>query len=243
MDNIPTDNHGTTIISPAKPAPEQPQPPRKRPWPAVALFVILISLLIAGIVHLSRTPKIDFPNHDRFVVLIYTDAYWFHENYMRWSVVDWALTAFAAGTAVSAAIKNAYSVKQEKQDAPSKVDITLMILAVLAVLATTFDAKLHAGQLAEQYRKGDLILQDAKMRFEKHINDPDAQEKLLAEWQRAEDILESGSSAKKSNGQDQTPQATTPGTPATPADQSNKDPKATQPQQGHSSPAVASPRQ
>jgi hypothetical protein len=238
MDKGLTDTNGTAVDTLTKPISDNPPPPKKRLWPAVLLFVVLLSLVAAGIWHLSRTPKIDFPNHERFVVLIYTDAFWFHENYMRWSVVDWALTAFAAGTAVSAAIKNAYSVKQDKQDA-SKLDIALMILAVLAVLATTFDAKLHAGQLAEQYRKGDLILQDAKMRFEKHIDDYDAQEKLLLEWQKAEDILESGTSTKKDTGQGQTPQGTPPVTPAAAADKSNNDPKTSQSQHGHNSPPPA----
>jgi hypothetical protein len=237
MDDVLTGNAGTTINLPKRPNPADPPQPKKFPWPATVLFGALLLFLIGSILYLSRTPKIDFPNHDRFVVLIYTDAYWFHENYMRWSAVDWALTAFAAGTAVSAAIKNAYSVKQDKQDA-SNLDIALMILAVFAVLATTFDAKLHAGQLAEQYRKGDLILQDAKMRFEKHINDADAQEKLLLEWQRAENILESGTSTKKDNG---TPQGTPP--ELAPAGQSENDSKTSQRQPGHSPPSVTLPRQ
>jgi hypothetical protein len=176
-----------TRTDPPPKANPDPPPPNKYPWLAPALFVILLILLGVGTWHLWRTPKINFPSQDRFVVLIYTDAYWFHENYMRWSAVDWALTAFSAGTAVGAAIKNAYSVKQDKNTA-STLDIALMILAVLAVLATTFDAKLHAGQLADQYRQGDLILQDAKMQFAKHINDDGAQDKLLAEWQKAQAI-------------------------------------------------------
>jgi uncharacterized membrane protein YgcG len=185
----------------------------KHKWAVAGLVIFLVLLVVGGIVYAWIPIKIDAPSNDRLVVLIYTDAYWFKQLYMRWTVVDWALTAFAAGTAVSAAIKNAYSVKQDKQDAPSKLDITLMILAVLAVLATTFDAKLHAGQLAEQYRKGDLILQDAKMHFEKNPNDPAAKDKLLAEWQKAEDILESPQPIGKSRGDGQTPPVADPSAP------------------------------
>lgn len=63
----------------------------------------------------------------------------------------------------------------------------------MTVLATTFDAKLHAGQLAEKYRAGDLHLQKAKIDYAASKRDEAATEKLRLAWHEAQDILESSS--------------------------------------------------
>jgi hypothetical protein len=63
----------------------------------------------------------------------------------------------------------------------------------MTVLATTFDGKLHAAQLAEKYRAGDLHLQKAKIDYAAGNKDADAKAKLLVAWHEAQDILESSS--------------------------------------------------
>jgi hypothetical protein len=69
----------------------------------------------------------------------------------------------------------------------------LIVLAVLTVLGTTFDGKLHAGQLAEKYKAGDLHLQTAKFIYAASNKDADAKAKLLASWSETQEILESSS--------------------------------------------------
>lgn len=138
-----------------------------------------------------RLPEaVDAPQGDA-VSLIYTDAYWFHQLWMRWTGVDWVLTALATGTAISAVIKNAFSTKQAATAEPSFFDKVLVVLAVLTVLATTFDGKLHAGQLADKYRSGDIILQRAKIDYSASKKTETDKAELLNKWHQAQDYLAS----------------------------------------------------
>jgi hypothetical protein len=122
--------------------------------------------------------------------LIYQDAAVFHMMWGRWTAIDLILTFFTAGTAVSAAIKNAYSVTQDKKDKPSWLDWLLTAMAVLAVLGTTFDAKLQADQLAKEYRAGDLTLQRGKMAYEQSDKQDQDKADLYAAWVKAQGYLE-----------------------------------------------------
>jgi hypothetical protein len=125
---------------------------------------------------------------------ISNDAIWFHELWVRWLLTDWGLTFFAAGSAVTAAIKNAYSSKSAAQAAPSKMDLLVGFLAVGAVLASTFAAKLHASEFADLYRYGDLTLQDAKASYLYDLSSgqsqADATKALYVAWQDAQKHLE-----------------------------------------------------
>jgi hypothetical protein len=156
---------------------------------AVALSLLLILLCYHFFLRLPESDVEDAARQD-VVKLIFTDAYWFHELYVRWTVVDWILTFLATGTALSAVIKNAYSVKTGAADL-SRLDKLLIVLAVLTVLATTFDGKLHAGQLAEKYRAGDLILQEAKIDYAGSTKDAAAVTALKNKWHEAQNKLES----------------------------------------------------
>jgi hypothetical protein len=133
----------------------------------MVILGIIAALTAALIIYSFLLAKPDIredPNGD-LVKMIYYDASWFHKLYVRWTITDWSLTFLAAGTAVSAAIKNTYSSKKGIENSLSSIDIILIVLAVLTVLATTFDGKLHAAQLAEKYRWGDLHLQTAKFAY------------------------------------------------------------------------------
>jgi len=106
--------------------------------------------------------------------------------FKNWTATDWILGILAAGTAIGAAVKNAFSAHNQIQaqavrvaaatDALAKgeqplpgtvpplasngVDKWIMALAALTIIATTLDAKMHAGVQADRYRRGDLILQE-----------------------------------------------------------------------------------
>ena len=168
----------------------------KRFLPSLAVIrnvhIVVVSLAViitVGYFGLRKPQQVDLRTSD-FLGSVSDYANEYHWLYVRWTFTDWLLTFFAAGTAVSAAIKNAYSVKQDKQDTASWLDLTLMVLAVLSVLATTFDAKVHADQLADQYRAADLRLQDAEMQFIHSSKDGAAQETLFKAWEDAHTILE-----------------------------------------------------
>jgi hypothetical protein len=136
---------------------------------------------------------------------IFNDALWFHELWIRWLLTDWGLTFFAAGSAVTAAIKNAYSSKSGVQTNLSRMDLAVAILAVGAVLASTFEAKLHASELADRYRYGDLKLQDAKAQYLYDLSSgksqTDATKSLYEAWKDAQKYLE-GPFAKEKPNQD-----------------------------------------
>jgi hypothetical protein len=132
---------------------------------------------------------------------IFYDAKWYEVLWMRWTAVDWVLTLLAAGTAVTAAVKNAFSAHSQAQDkaaggdgAPSanspKIDRVVMWFAALTIVATTLDAKIHPAQLAERYRQGDLLLQDSIMDYRHSPKLPADDEALLVSWHQAQKILE-----------------------------------------------------
>ena len=160
----------------------------------VVLGVFASLVCIALLYHFFLTkPDIREDPNGNIVDMVYFDAGWFHKLYVRWTITDWSLTFLAAGTAVSAAIKNTYSSKTNAQTELSWIDILLIVLAVMTVLATTFDGKLHAAQLADKYRYGDLHLQTAKFIYAASAKDADAKARLLAAWREAQDYLESSS--------------------------------------------------
>jgi hypothetical protein len=102
-----------------------------------AIVAALIAAYFAYRLFLTR-PDADIrdsPNSN-VVDMIFLDASWFHKLYIRWSLTDWSLTFLAAGTAVSAAIKNTYSSKTDATTSLSWIDILLIVLAVMTVLAT-----------------------------------------------------------------------------------------------------------
>ena len=180
----------------------------------IIIAVILSAILILGIYHLFLTlpdPNIGNAAQKDVAQLIFIDAYWFHELYMRWTVVDWLLTFLATGTAISAVIRNSVSAKSGAATELSKWDILLIILALFAVLASAFDAKLHAGILAEKYRQGDLILQGAKIDYSASDKGQVAKDALRQKWHEAQNILASSAQAY------QKPPDTKPGDKATPS--------------------------
>lgn len=105
----------------------------------------------------------------------------------NWTATDWILTILAAGTAIGAAVKNAFTAHNQAQEQttkvaaaadavakgqePSPVTITLpasngidkwiMALAALTIIATTLEAKMTPGVQADHYRRGDIDLQEA----------------------------------------------------------------------------------
>ena len=132
--------------------------------------------------------------------------------FTNWTATDWILTILAAGTAIGAAVKNAFSAHNQVQaqavrvaaaaDAISKgeqplstaiqplpsngIDKWIMALAALTIIATTLNAKMHAGVQADRYRRGDLILQEALMDYKVSKD----QAALVASWHKAQRILE-----------------------------------------------------
>lgn len=177
----------------------------------IALIVLLI--LVALTYHyFLRMPQIDVESASKqdVVSLIFGDAYWFHVLWIRWTAVDWVLTFLATGTALSAVIKNSVSVKSGAAAALSGWDILLVVLALFAVLGTTFDGKIHAGQLADKYRAGDLILQEARIDYAGSKKDAAATDALIKRWHEAQAMLEStsitGAIPRPSGSQTLTPQ-------------------------------------
>ncbi len=145
--------------------------------------------------------------------------------FTNWTATDWILTILAAGTAIGAAVKNAFSAHNQVQaqavrvaaaaDAVAKgeqppvavqppasngVDKWVMALAALTIIATTLDAKMHAGVQADRYRRGDLILQEALVDYKVSKD----QVPLVAAWHKAQRILEGlDASAEPENKPDQ----------------------------------------
>jgi hypothetical protein len=195
----------------------------------LGVFASLVCIALLYHFFLTRPDIREDPNAN-IVDMVYYDAVWFHKLYVRWTITDWSLTFLAAGTAVSAAIKNTYSSKTNAVTALSWIDLFLIVLAVMTVLATTFDGKLHAAQLAEKYRYGDLHLQTAKFIYAASNKDAEAKAKLLASWREAQDFLESslltppktpGNTAASPNSSESksAPQISSPGASANPPKQ------------------------
>jgi hypothetical protein len=161
-------------------------------------------LAFAGIIAVgffTTNPKLGTENASSEANYIFYDAKWYEVLWMRWTAVDWVLTLLAAGTAVTAAVKNAFSAHSQAQDkaaggdgAPSanspKIDRVVMWFAALTIVATTLDAKIHPAQLAERYRQGDLLLQDSIMDYRHSPKLPADDEALLVSWHQAQKILE-----------------------------------------------------
>lgn len=129
---------------------------------------------------------------------IFFDAKWYEVLWMRWTAVDWILSLLAAGTAIAAAVQNAFSNHAQAQ-APlpaqgvrpsARVDRLVMWFAALTIVATTLDAKIHPAQLAERYRQGDLLLQDGIMDYRHSQKTATDEQALLDVWHQAQRILE-----------------------------------------------------
>jgi hypothetical protein len=129
---------------------------------------------------------------------IFFDAKWYEVLWMRWTAVDWVLSLLAAGTAIAAAVQNAFSnhaqarAQATAQTAPATagVDHLVMWFAALTIVATTLDAKIHPAQLAERYRQGDLLLQDGIMDYRHSQKTAADEQALLDVWHQAQRILE-----------------------------------------------------
>jgi hypothetical protein len=129
---------------------------------------------------------------------IFFDAKWYEVLWMRWTAVDWILSLLAAGTAIAAAVQNAFSnhaqaqAQAAAQAAPTtaRVDRLVMWFAALTIVATTLDAKIHPAQLAERYRQGDLLLQDGIMDYRHSQKTAADEQALLDVWHQAQRILE-----------------------------------------------------
>jgi len=191
-----------------QPVPPQPANHRTALTLAIAIPVAIIAIFLCYHFFLTK-PAIDPDDAatQDVVKLIYADAPWFHTLWVRWTAIDWLLTFLATGTAVGAVIKNNYSV-QAAPNTLSFLDKFLIVMAVLTVLATTFDGKLHASQLAAQYRRGNLILQKAEIDYAASDKSQAAKDALRLSWHQAEDGL---SASDPSN---QPPSATKPTIPS-----------------------------
>ena len=130
------------------------------------------------------------------------DSKWYRRLYMRWTVVYWVLTLCAAGTAVSAAIKSAYSsmhpVSASGVNAAGMaayLDMPVIWLAAITVVATALQGVMRADQLADRYRFGDLLLQTAIMKFDFSPRTENDLSNLLAAWEHAQQMLQGGPGA------------------------------------------------
>lgn len=117
---------------------------------------------------------------------------------MRWTGVDWLLTVLSTLTAVAAVIRTSYSSKAPPTPGGiSWIDQVLIVFAALAILANAFEAKVHPGLLAQQYRAGDLIMQRAEKEYAVSNKNDAAVIALLARWNEAQNKLEPLSSEIK----------------------------------------------
>lgn len=186
----------------------------------LALYLLLSCVLV------SCAPQPTNEQVPDVVKKIIDDAGLYHTLWTRWTLTDWVLTLLAAGTAISAAVKNAFSAHTQAQaeragevlKSSSRVDRWVMILAALTIIATTLDGKMHAAQQAERYRLGDLLLQDAIMDYRgSQQRDADVQN-LLERWHEAQSILEgrvmTGSGQPAKNSTTTEPQSDGPKAPA-----------------------------
>ncbi len=161
----------------------------------------LAALLIGGLVWLGfwmTNPKPVTESVSDAAKNIFFDAKWYEVLWMRWTAVDWILSLLAAGTAIAAAVQNAFSNHAQAQaqaggqvaPATARVDRLVMWFAALTIVATTLDAKIHPAQLAERYRQGDLLLQDGIMDYRHSPRTAADEQALLDVWHQAQRILE-----------------------------------------------------
>jgi hypothetical protein len=156
--------------------------------------IAVLAITIAVWFHLTA-PKPITENLSESARGIFYDAQWYQVLWMRWTVTDWIFGLLAAGTAVTAAVKNAFSSHNTQNgnqgtSVSTQFDRTVMLFAALSVIATTLDAKMHPAQLAERYRQGDLMLQEATMDYRHSQRTPADEKDLLVAWHQAQRILE-----------------------------------------------------
>ena len=94
---------------------------------------------------------------------IIADAQTYSTLWQRWIVTYWVLTVLAAGTAISTAIRSAYTTQHPavgKYGAPLpvKLDGWLIGLAAGTVVATVLLGAMRPEETADRYRFGDLLL-------------------------------------------------------------------------------------
>jgi hypothetical protein len=182
-------------------------------WQIFGGVVALLALVVV-IYRLARLPsQHPFDQYEPAVKAVLWDQKVYEWEWQNWTVADWVFTLLAAGTAITAAVKNAFSSHAQSQAALTEeelnklsdtdkaavikkvvesssrgnaVDKWVMAFAGLTVVATTLNAKLQAGTQADRYRRGDLILQSARMDYLSN-NDTKA---LLASWHQAQRVLE-----------------------------------------------------
>jgi hypothetical protein len=105
-------------------------------------------VLIGGVVWLGffmTNPKPVTESVSDAAKNIFFDAKWYEVLWMRWTAVDWILSLLAAGTAIAAAVQNAFSnhaqaqAQAAAQAAPTtaRVDRLVMWFAALTIVATT----------------------------------------------------------------------------------------------------------
>ncbi len=178
---------------------------------------------------------------------IVLDSEWYEILWKRWTVTDWILGLLAAGTAVTAAVKNAFSSHNTNTGgttgtASTQVDRAVMLFAALSVVATTLDAKMHPAQMAERYRQGDLLLQDAIMDYRLSAKTEADLDALRLTWHQAQKILE-GAPAVPAQPSTKVPDRQAPANPAQPGGKgkpADQQPAAAKPAQP-APPAASSP--
>src|ERR1700733_159786 len=97
-------------------------------------------VLIVGVVWLGfwvTNPKPVTESVSDAAKNIFFDAKWYELLWMRWTAVDWILSLLAGGTAIAAAVQNAFSnLTQAQAGAPAvparaRVDRLVMLFAAL----------------------------------------------------------------------------------------------------------------
>src|ERR1700691_3142675 len=94
-------------------------------------------MLIGGVVWLGfrmTNPKPVTESVSDAAKSIFFDAKWYEGLWTRWTAVDWILSVLAAGTAIAAAVQNAFSNHAQAQaqaggpaaPAPARVDRLVM---------------------------------------------------------------------------------------------------------------------
>jgi hypothetical protein len=161
---------------------------RNKPKVTTVFSVAFLSLVIYRLV--AHPPLPSCQQHDPDVAAIFHDKDVYEWEWQNWTVRDWILSLLAAGTAITAALKNAFSSHKQAETGNDRnpprgtasvtVDNWVMTFAALTVIATTLDSKMRASTQAERYRRGDLILQYAPMDYLAN-NDKKA---LLAPWHK-----------------------------------------------------------
>lgn len=170
------------------------------------ITVLIVSLVLIVAIRARHAPPTKEHYPSGVVLDIANDQLEDSWLYMNWTAANWTLTLLAAGTAIGAAIKNAFSARNQanaqlastleakaNNETPKPIPIQpsgyidgwVMVLAALTVIATTLSSTIHAGVEADHYRQADLKLQGALMDW-KYKNDTD---KLMSSWHDAQLII------------------------------------------------------